>query len=328
MTPSAIERIEAETEWLPHRIDFQRESIEFVRIPREVFTAPGFLFEYEPADAADRLPVPLSRIGDISIDSVPFHFVFHTAFCRSTLLARALNIDGISIGLCEPGIVTDLASAGAQARGLHAPILRLLSRKRDGANAVFIKPTNHANRLIPDLMNASPKARAVLMTNSLSPFLTSVRKRGLMGHRWGRKLFLEMQSYAGIDFGMPAEESFAMTDLQTAGAAWLLNQNYFARIASGLANDRVRTLNGDFFNAHRGETLSAILAFCDVEHRNISATGLAGHTAFSTHSKLGGSVDSDASDPTTALEIEQVTQWLGLIAKQLRLNIPVTQTLL
>ena len=328
MKNAVIERIQDDADWLPHRLNLKTESVEFVRVPRGVFTSPGFLFEYSPSDPADRASVPLGDIEEIRTDSLPVHFIFHTAFCRSTLLARALNIESVSIGLSEPGIIADLASAGPQARRLYAPILRLLARKRDGADAVFIKPTNHANRILPDLMSAAPDAHAVLMTNPLAPFLLSVRKRGLMGHRWGRKLYLELQGYAGIDLGLPPEEVFAMSDLQTAGMGWLLNQNYFTQIASGPAGYRLRTLDGDYFNAHRGETLSAILAFCDVEHRNISATGLAGHTAFSTHSKLGGSVDGDASDPTTALEIEQVTQWLGLIAKQLGLTIPVAQTLL
>ena len=328
MTLSAIDRIEADNDWLPHRLDLRGRSVEFVRIPREVFTAPGFLFEYTPTDASERLSVPLSRIDDISVDSMPLHFIFHTAFCRSTLLARALNIDGISIGLSEPGIIADLASAGPQARGLQAPILRLLSRRRDGAKAVFIKPTNHANRIIPELLDAAPDARAVLMTNPLAPFLQSVRKRGLMGHRWGRKLFLELQSYAGIDFGMPPEEMFAMTDLQTAGAAWLLHQNYLTNIASKSGNDRVRILDGDYFNSHRGETLSAILAFCDIEHCETSESNLADHIAFRTHSKIGGSFDDQITEQSFADEIEQVAQWVGLIANQLGLKAPVAQTLL
>lgn len=326
MTDSAIERIENDTDWLPHRLDLQGGTVEFVRVPRQVLTSPGFLFEYSPSDPADRISVPLEYIEDIRTDSLPFHFIFHTAFCRSTLLARALNIEGVSLGLSEPGIIADLASAGPQARRLHAPILRLLAREREDASTVFIKPTNHANRILPDLLRAAPDAHAVLMTNPLASFLLSVRKRGLMGHRWGRKLYLEMQGYAGIDLGLPPEEVFAMSDLQTAGMAWLLNQRYFTHVASG--SDSIRTLDGDYFNARRGETLSAILTFCEVEHRSVSGKTLADHVAFGTHSKLGGSYDDDTSSSTTAQEIEQVAQWLGLIAKQLRLTIPIAQSLL
>ena len=44
------------------------------------------------------------------IDALPSakapHFIFHSAFCCSTLLARAFDIEGQSIGLKEPTILT------------------------------------------------------------------------------------------------------------------------------------------------------------------------------------------------------------------------------
>lgn len=328
MTLSAIDRIAMNSAWLPHHLDFARRTVEFMRVPDGVFAEPGFLFEYNPSDPADRLMVSIDRLRDIECDSIPVHFIFHTAFCRSTILARALNIHGLAIGLSEPGIIGDLASAGQQARPLYSQILRLLARKRHDARAVFIKPTNHANRIIPDLMEAAPCARAVLMTNPLASFLHSVRRRGLMGHRWGRKLYLEMQGYSGIDLGLSAEELFAMSDLQTAGMAWLLYQNYFTRIASGPLGKRIRTLDGNFFNNHRGETIAAALSHCGVQSSGITTDKMGQHVAFASHSKLGGNFEEAAPDQSTEKEIEQVEQWIGMIADQMGLSIPVPQTLL
>ena len=302
--------------------------MEYLRIPEERYSAPGFLFEYAPTDPADRILISFDQVSEWEIEPSPLHFIFHTAFCRSTLLARALNIPGISIGMSEPGIIASLASGGSEVEPLIEPLLRLLGRKRAGIDAIFVKPTNHANRLIPALMKAQPEARAVLMTNPVSPFLQSVRRRGLLGHRWGRRLYLEMQSYAGIDFGMSPEEHFSMTDLQAAGLAWLLNQNYFTQLAGGPFEKRIRTLDGDYFNERRGETIQSILELSGVDSSDFPPERLQLRSAFSEHAKLGGPIVEAPTARSTSEEIEKVTEWLGLIAKQIGIEIPVRQTLL
>ena len=320
--------IESNPEWIPHALNMETRSVEFLRVPEERYSAPGFLFEYAPTDPADRRSVSFDQVIEMKVEVLPLHFIFHTAFCRSTLLARALNIPGISLGMSEPGIIASLASGGAKAEPLIAPLLQLLGRKRPGIDAVFVKPTNHANRLIPALLRAQPDARAVLMTNPVSPFLQSVRKRGLMGHRWGRRLYLEMQSYAGIDLGMSPEEQFSMTDLQAAGLAWLLNQNYFTRLAASPFKERIRTLDGDYFNENRGETILALLGLGGIALDDRGKRELAGNPAFADHSKLGGPVVPTKVDKSTHQEIAQVEQWLDLIAEQVRMKIPIRQTLL
>ncbi|MBA4764015.1 MAG: hypothetical protein H2048_00850 [Erythrobacter sp.] len=319
--------IESNPEWIPHALNMETRSVEFLRVPEERYSAPGFLFEYAPTDPADRRSVSFDQVIEMKVEVLPLHFIFHTAFCRSTLLARALNIPGISLGMSEPGIIASLASGGAKAEPLIAPLLQLLGRKRPGIDAVFVKPTNHANRLIPALLRAQPDARTVLMTNPVSSFLQSVRKRGLMGHRWGRRLYLEMQSYAGIDLGMSPEEQFSMTDLQAAGLAWLLNQNYFTRLAASHFKERIRTLDGDYFNENRGETIEAVLAFAGVDPDGPGSEMLLLDHAFAEHSKLGGKVDQRNADESAAEEIEHVRHWLRLIAEQLKITAPVPQTL-
>ncbi|MBL4857725.1 MAG: hypothetical protein JKY36_00725 [Erythrobacter sp.] len=324
MTPD----IESNPEWIPHALNMETRSVEFLRVPEERYSAPGFLFEYAPTDPADRRSVSFDQVIEMKVEVLPLHFIFHTAFCRSTLLARALNIPGISLGMSEPGIIASLASGGAKAEPLIAPLLQLLGRKRPGIDAVFVKPTNHANRLIPALLRAQPDARTVLMTNPVSPFLQSVRKRGLMGHRWGRRLYLEMQSYAGIDLGMSPEEQFSMTDLQAAGLAWLLNQNYFTRLAASPFKERIRTLDGDYFNENRGETILALLGLGGIALDDRGKRELAGNPAFADHSKLGSPIVPTKVDKSTHQEIAQVEQWLDLIAEQVGMKIPIRQTLL
>ena len=311
---------------MPHRIDWQRREIAFARIPSARLADAGFLFEFEAEDEGDVMRVPLDAVASMSPTPANLHFIFHTAFCRSTLLVRALNIPGRSIGLSEPPIIADLVAGGEAAGPFIAPLLGLLARPRQPGEAVFVKPTNHANRLIPKLLDAAPNARAILMTNPVEPFLRSVRKRGLMGHRWGRKLFLELQGYAGMDFGMPPEETFAMTDLQAAGAAWLLNQRYFAQLAASRFGERMRILDGETFNARRDETIAAVFAFCGIAASEAERARSSAN-AFATHAKTGAPIERDKHDEGLEAEIAQVRQWLDLIARQTGQALPLAQTL-
>lgn len=326
--------IEQDTEWVPHDIDVSRRTVGFLRIPAGQLAQPGFLFEFDPKLPSDRVRLSFDDVLAMKPTPAPLHFVFHSAFCRSTLLTRALNIPGLSDGLNEPGIFAALTNAGSAATPLFAPLLNLLARPRESQRIVFAKPTNHANRLIPALMAAVPDAKAVLMTTELSDFLASVRRRGLRGRRWARELFLEMQSYAGIDFHMGPRESFAMSDMQAAGLAWLLNQHLFQQLSTGVLRDRFRVLHGDWFNAHRAQTLAAVVDFAGAPISNEQASQAATGPAFSSHSKLGGNYTeeriAETVSPADRLhdeEVAQVRHWLEIIAGQMSLQLPAKQTL-
>ncbi|MFK4002875.1 hypothetical protein [Qipengyuania sp. NPDC077563] len=327
MTTDPVIIIEGDPGWLPHSIDWSNGTAQFQKFPHEQFRAPGFLFEFQPEDSADKQEIPISRLRDIRVETLPIHFVFHTAFCRSTLLSRALNMDGIAVGMSEPGIIASLVNAPAEFRPILSIVLRLLARQRTGVSAIFVKPTNHANRLIPEIMEASPDSRAIFMTCALKPFLNSVRKRGLMGHRWGRKLYLEVQQYAGLDLGMSPTENFAMSDLQAAGLAWFLYQNYFTNLASGPYHDRVRTLDAEFFDRNHAETVQRILNFCLIDSSSFSPETLENAPLFSEYSKGDGEIRIDTPGESTENEISQVQHWLEIIARQMGIRAPVQQSL-
>lgn len=326
----SLSDIASDPAWLPHHVDMQARRVAFLRIDPQSYAQPGFLADRQPASPDEAASVGFDELAGLKIETGPLHFIFHTAFCRSTLLARALNIPGASFGLSEPGIFASLTNAGPAGAQWIAPMMQLMARAHQGHEVVFAKPTNHSNRLIPALLHAAPDARAVLMTNPLDSFLRSVARKGMMGRRWGRQLFLEMQSYAGIDFGMDPRETFAMSDMQAAGLAWLLNQNYFAALLAGRDGSRLRVLDGDAFNAERARTIAATLDFVGHPIQPEQSEAAATAPVFSSHSKRGGTFDAAedaASDPRLSEEIGQVGEWVNLIAGQLPHPIPLKQTL-
>lgn len=324
-------KLASDPEWLPHRIDPAAGTLQFLRIPRGELSAPQFLADRTPANPAEEAFLPLESLPALQPETGPLHFLFHTAFCRSTLLVRALDIPGVATGLSEPGILVSLVNMGEAGTPLVKPMLDLLARRHAGGEgAVVVKPTNHANRLIPALLDAHPEARAVLMTNPLPGFLAAVVRKGMMGRRWGRQLYLEVIGYAGMDLGMDAREQFAMTDLQAAGLAWFLNQRYFALLLDRYP-DRLRTLDGDVFNARRAETLVALAQLFDLPLAAAQAAGIAEGAVFASHAKRGGNfAATEAADmaraqsPLVKEEIAQVARWIEMIAQQAGLEVPVT----
>ena len=334
--PLAAE-IAADPSWLPHRIDWAGKRMQFLKLARSSLGEAGFLADRKPAGPDGEAWLPLDAVMAMQVDSGPIHFLFHTAFCRSTLLARALDRPGEVAALNEPHIFAALAGAGVApgqpGAPLLAPVLKLLARSFPDEASVVVKPTNHANALIPAILAALPDARAILMTNPLPSFLAAVIRKGMMGRRWGRTLYLEMQSYAGLDLGMDAREQFAMTDLQAAALAWLLAQRWFA-MQQDRFGERLAVLDGDRFAREKARALMQVAAHLRLEMDQTTAQEIAEGPVFASHAKSGEDFAAkDAADAArsrsavTEEEIAQVGQWIGLIASQLGLETPRPQTL-
>ena len=334
--PLAAE-IAADPSWLPHRIDWAGKRMQFLKLARSSLGEAGFLADRKPAGPDGEAWLPLDAVMAMQVDSGPIHFLFHTAFCRSTLLARALDRLGKVAALNEPHIFAALAGAGVApgrpGAPLLAPVLKLLARTFPDEASVVVKPTNHANALIPAILTALPDARAILMTNPLPSFLAAVIRKGMMGRRWGRMLYLEMQSYAGLDLGMDAREQFAMTDLQAAALAWFLAQRWFA-LQQQRFGDRLAVLDGDVFGREKARTLSAVSKHLGIAMEEGTAETIATGKLFTSHAKSGedfaAKEAADAARSRSAVteeEIAQVGLWIGMIAQQAGLDVPRPQTL-
>lgn len=198
---------------------------------------------------------------------------------------------------------------------------------------MFIKPTNHANMLAPAQMRALPQARAVLGTNPLPSFLAAVVRKGMMGRRWGRQLYLELMAYAGMDLGMDGREQFLITDLQATALAWFLNQRFPAALASNFG-DRVRVLDGDAFGRDPAATLAAVYAFAGKAVSPEQIAAIASGPVFARDAKTGEAYAAKSARDGTATssavtedEIAKVGEWIGLIARQAGLSVPLKQTL-
>lgn len=319
-----LARIARDPEWLPHRYEEVADRVHFVRATRADHRAATFLTDEYLAGAAQ--PTVLERGAAIAAagPAAPIHFIFHSAYCCSTLLARAFDIDGVAMGLKEPQILNDLQ--GWRRRGgppaklaeVLDGSLALLARPFSAGEAVVVKPSNLVNAFAPAMLAMRPQAKALLLYAPLPLYLASIAKKGMWGRLWVRELFVKVGRDGMFDYGFSAEEIMRQTDLQIAAIGWLGQHRHFAALAARYP-DRVRTLDSERLVARPDETLAAL---GDLFGLSFDAAAVAAGPAFTSHSKGRGAfgrADRQAEQRDAAAvhaeEVEKVATWAAAVAE-------------
>src|SRR5690242_7588088 len=106
-----IAAIVTDPTWLPYQLLDEWRTLKFVHLPRDKIDDLSFLdkraqpsrWEKVTADSP-RVLMPVADIIDSArtANSGPCHYIFHSAFCCSTLMSRALHIEGVACVLGEP----------------------------------------------------------------------------------------------------------------------------------------------------------------------------------------------------------------------------------
>ena len=99
--------ITRDPDWFAHRFVESHDAIQFRRLSREDHARATFATDdYLPADRP-RIQLPRREAVHTAPPPAPIHFIFHSAFCCSTLLARAFDLPGIATSLKEPPILNE-----------------------------------------------------------------------------------------------------------------------------------------------------------------------------------------------------------------------------
>ena len=172
---------------LPHRFLFDEQLITFVPTSRERLASASFLDGREDFSIGAPLAVKLDDLqARMTPVSGPDRYIFHIAFCGSTLLSRLLEANALV--LREPQILVDIATrraafdkAGGTDPALPAALdlaRALLRRPWETGQPVVVKPTNWVNNILPDL-TADPEAmRPIFMTMARAAFVRAVFRGG------------------------------------------------------------------------------------------------------------------------------------------------------
>lgn len=325
-----VRAIVSDYRWLPLRFDAASDSVVFVEADRDAHRAATFLDDQLLRQSNDKRPLGLGDIAPAvaALPASDCHFIFHSAFCCSTLLARALDIPGTSMGLKEPLVLNDLMQVAMTQgtpkaiRGRLEPILALLSRPFAAGESVIVKPSNIANPLIEEILELRPAAKALLLSSELSDFLRSVAKKGLWGRIWARKTLAGLNRFPQLQSGFSEAERWEHSDLQVAALVWLDHRAQFLKLLSSLPPERIVSMDSADLLDDPARALGAVGDFFGLGLSLEQVAAIANGPVFASNAKRQDEeFDAErrrgehaAIGGVLAEEIEMVAKWARSVA--------------
>lgn len=323
---------------MPAHYDARADALTFAYLPRESQRAAVFLDDRFVSNAPKS---PTVRIRSLPLDEIrartgPLHFIVHTSYCCSTLLARAFDIPGVSMGLKEPGVLVSFGQHPANVRQTPGALnalgvtLDLLSRPLAPHESQIVKPSNVVNHLLPEILHLRPDAKVIVLYSGLRSFLEAIAHRGAGGRLVARQIFRGFSAAIPLDFTFSPEEQLMLTDMQIAAQAWLMQSAFLASSLRHYGRTRMRTLTSDALLADPAHALKRASEFYGLELSSERCAEIANGPVFKQHAKQHDlAFDAQAHreqhaavNAAHATEIDWVESWARQLAQ--RANAPLT----
>lgn len=170
---------------LLHRIDVAQQIACSIPTSANRLRSQAFVDGRSDFSLGPNIVRPLADDGEL--DEYPQRFIFHVGFCGSTLLTRLLDYPGQLLALREPDCLANLANQITPNATPQTPedfdraldyACRSLHQHFSPAEEVLVKPSNWANKLLPNPSITRPDGRAVFMTMTRSAYLRAVVRGG------------------------------------------------------------------------------------------------------------------------------------------------------
>lgn len=317
----------ADPENLAHRFVEAADRFRLVHLSRADHAAMPFLTDEYLGERA-----PIGEVSAAEALALPadasLHFLFHSAFCSSTLLVRALSRPGVAMGLSEPVVLNDVvgfrrrgADPRAVARAADAAT-RLLARPFGPGEAVVVKPSTVLNPLAALITALRPQSRVLFLHAPLETFLVSVARKGLWCRLWVREQLEGLLRDQAVNLGMTMEDHFRQSDLQVAAVGWLAHHQLFHALAARIGAERFASLDADRFSAAPAAGLAAVARHYGLALDRAAVDEIVAGPAFTRHSKSGEAygVEQRAADYAAVRaahgdEIGKVVEWARAVAE-------------
>ncbi len=314
-------------DWLAHRYDPGHDAVHFLRIPRDERARATFLTDEYLRDTGSPGIIARNAARAAAPAPAPLHYIFHSAFCLSTLLARAFDLPGVATSLKEPPILNDIvgwrhreAVDGRRVAEILDNSLTLLARPFTDSEAVVLKPSNVTAGLMDVMLALRPQSRALLLHAPLPVYLRSIAKKGIDGRLWVRDLLAKLLRERLVDLGFEGEDYLRLTDLQAAAVGWLAQHALFSRMAARYP-DRVRTLDSETLLERPLTVVKAAAGHFGLTMTDTQVAAIVQGPAFTSHSKSGAGFDAAARDAEYRAaadahgdEIAKVEVWAAAVA--------------
>lgn len=243
---------------------FDGEDALFAAMDRAAYHRSIF-FDHRISPASDlMMRVPVGQLLDqpefVQAKAAPVGWIFHVAYCGSTLLARGLDRIDESLVIREPSPLRQLAVEGARVfagapasepwrEGLQL-VLMLLGRRYRADGPVVVKANVPVNFVLPEVMGKQPGANAILLHFSIEDYLAAILRSA--DHRaWLNSVTQEVQPAIEAEVGPIA----ALDDAERGAALWLAQMRVYARAMERWP--QIRSLDGEQLLDAPVETIAA-----------------------------------------------------------------------
>lgn len=284
----------ASPEWHAFGIDLQRQTLSFARLSREAYVESLFLGpEFAQHRGADLYEVRLDNVllAAAAAPSVikPIHYVLHTAFCCSTLLARYFELLPECFVMKEPQLLAEVGMpntrSASQWHDLFALTIRLLSRTYHAHQHPVIKANVPTNVLGRELLEQNSQATIIFLINPLRDFLLAAlksrRRRGQIRY-WNHYTAMQVSHH------IPELATVNPDDLSDAEAIaywWLVNRFICQDLSASECRSRVLVVDGTELADAPENTLPAIMAHCGLSLHEKQVKWLVNHPSVHKHAK-------------------------------------------
>ena len=249
----------------------------------------------------------------------PLSYIFHTAFCGSTLLSRALNEVPRVMVLKEPDVLMQISSQSLIVGNENVvpylvDCLKELSKPWAAAGSVVIKPTNSVNRIILEILDLYP-GKTILLYSGLEDFLVSCFKKLPMAELKLRWMAQHLIHTTQLQKNLNVETLHPFGFVEACVITWYSQMEYFAKAIELDHGDNIRTLNMKDMLAKPFESVQAASLFLGLEKSDAELAKSVGRE-FNRNSKALGNIYTEAE---RSLEVSQVrAQYSSLLKVALK----------
>ncbi len=257
------------------------------------------------------------------------HFIFHVAFCGSTLLCRCLDRPGRCLPYKEPLVLHQLSSLERHQTAEHRHLtrrrdllkasLRLLGRTFEESETPVVKPSDSCANLAREMLRLTSGASALFLYRQLRPFLVSVLKtkdrRGYVRGMAERA----RSDLAALDL-LPVIEIESLTDARLAALVWSSLVYTFSDVL-GDPDVTARSLDAEILFHYPHETIAAAAELFDLNLPDEEITAILEDGILSLDAKAPArrfdarrrSAQTEDTRHRLAPEISDAVSWLSEI---------------
>jgi hypothetical protein len=310
-------------DFYPLKMDFDNNVLSFVPMSRAAYQASSFLDGRTQAAGPERFDLPAAELLAAAAGTPratnPVHYIFHAAFCCSTLLARYLELVPPCFVLKEPLFLTQMAVVRPRAIAAHNQgalepaewallfelCARLLGRGYAPEDVVAIKVNDICNSLGELLLARDPAAKAVFVTIGLKEFLLVLLKAPER-RQWLRGRLVKAQKDAAIIPELAGFDPLQMSDAEGGAFLWALNEALRARLCAMYQSRVLTVLGEEIADKPAGPVLAAAKHF-----------GLAVSQGLPRNVFSGATASRYAKDPSRAYDARSRRKELKTLEKQI-----------